>query len=167
MKEKIADIVRKYGNTLPVPIISVANDQGIDVYETDEFKDDESGSIQKEGEKFVIYVNSKHSPARKRFTIAHEIGHFLLHSDKLETKEHIDQVRRPVLMRSKTSKANKEELNMERDADEAAASILMPEAEFKKIWTESKTVAEIAEIFNVSESAATVRAGKLLNQIIL
>lgn len=50
----------------------------LDYYEAD-FKNEKiSGILLKDKDnKFGIYVNRKHSAARKRFTIAHEIGHFL------------------------------------------------------------------------------------------
>src|SRR6266446_867472 len=37
-----------------------------------------SGVLIKEDQQILIAVNSNHSPTRQRFTIAHEIGHFVL-----------------------------------------------------------------------------------------
>jgi Zn-dependent peptidase ImmA (M78 family) len=38
-----------------------------------------SGILIREGDQAVIGVNASHAPTRQRFSIAHEIGHYLLH----------------------------------------------------------------------------------------
>ena len=63
----------------PVPLEAIAESAGIRVvYE--ELEDRISGLLVQKGEYAVIGVNSLHHPNRQRFTLAHELGHFYLHS---------------------------------------------------------------------------------------
>src|SRR5438876_570068 len=70
----------------------------------------------------VIGVNSLHHPNRQRFTIAHEIGHLLLHREYVGAHLHVDK-QYPVLMRD--SKASKGIDRMEIEANQFAAELLM------------------------------------------
>jgi Zn-dependent peptidase ImmA (M78 family) len=75
--------------------------------------------------KAVIGVNRKHHPNRQRFTIAHEIGHFLLHEgervfvDRLSSGYHVN------LRNEDSSKGINEE---EIEANLFAAELLMPQS---------------------------------------
>lgn len=63
----------------PVPVNAIAKQLGIEVVHTD-FKENLglSGMLVRESDHTLMAINSVHSLARQRFTIAHEIGHFLL-----------------------------------------------------------------------------------------
>jgi Zn-dependent peptidase ImmA (M78 family) len=54
-----------------------------------------------------------------------------------------------------------EERKQEQAVNAFAAELLMPEEEFRKIFEKSNTIEEIAGYFNVSASAATIRAKSL------
>ncbi len=168
LKKLPEDIQKKYINETPIPVVAVAKDLGIDIFETPDFAHHESGSIKKEGNTFVIYLNTNDSIERKRFTIAHEIGHFLLHKNYLDKgKELVDESKQPtpgvVLKRAINDDMDLEKRKMEVQANRFAAELLMPEEMFKKVWNESIVIEEIAEAFNVSPSAVTVRAKELFN----
>lgn len=169
----LSQAITKYKGQFPVPIIGIAHDLGLEIYETEDFSDDESGSIRKEGGKYVIYVNKRHAPTRKRFTIAHEVAHFAKHRQHLDTvAEHVDDThqfigREAVLMRSDGRVLTEKEKTMESEANRIAAEILMPEEEFQKVWAESTSIEEVAEKFFVSPSAATVRAERLYGQFLM
>ncbi len=47
--------------------------------ELDSNKNEYAGEINVEGDKISIWVNPADAPVRQRFTIAHEIGHYVLH----------------------------------------------------------------------------------------
>ena len=100
----------------PVPVEKIAQNLGIEVkYEAAE--DDLSGALVREPKgRVVIGVNSAHHPNRQRFTIAHEIGHFILHKGM---SLHVDQDFRINLRDGST---NDEEI----DANAFAAELLMP-----------------------------------------
>ena len=75
-----------------------------------------SGALLRRPEGTVIVVNKSHPAVRRRFTVAHEIGHFVLHDDEV----HVDRFRDD---RSETGTDAKEV-----EANAFAAELLMPEA---------------------------------------
>lgn len=69
----------------PVPIIGLCNKQGLKVYE-EYLPEDVSGFIVVQNDNFAHYntgrlivANLLDSPKRRRFTIAHELAHYILH----------------------------------------------------------------------------------------
>ena len=65
----------------PVPIESLARRLGAEL-SFQPFDKDMSGMLYREGPRVVIGVNSAHAKTRQRFSIAHEIGHLLLHEGR-------------------------------------------------------------------------------------
>ncbi|MDB4889232.1 MAG: hypothetical protein JWL61_1087 [Gemmatimonadetes bacterium] len=64
----------------PVPVEDLAKSLGVEVrYQS--LEPNVSGVLVRRGNKVVIGVNSNHHSNRQRFTIAHELGHYLLHPD--------------------------------------------------------------------------------------
>lgn len=156
------EIREKFRGVIPVPVADIANSLGLSVYTTDEFDDSKSGSISKEDGDYVIYINESHPITRQRFTIAHEIGHFILHKDELDKgeKEIIDSAK--IEAGINTLERSIDGCNViEYGANKFAADLLMPEDIFKKIWNESKTLEDVASHFEVSKEAAAVRASYL------
>ena len=64
---------------LPVPVDEIAKKLGLEIKTQGFGKEEFSGILVREGKHAVIGVNGSNAPNRKRFTIAHEIGHYLLH----------------------------------------------------------------------------------------
>lgn len=164
-----AEIAEKYKGITPVPIVSIAKDLGLSIYETKDFDDSQSGSLKKEGENFVIYLNVNHPYTRQRFTIAHEIAHFLLHKSYFDTiAEHVSLIKQPYpALNRGGAVSTPEEQKMELDANQLAAELLMPEETFKYVWAHHNKIDEVANQFEVSQSAANFRASKLLNSFII
>lgn len=113
-----------------------------------------SGEIRPEGEGFVIRVN-RHDPAkRQRFTVAHELAHFILHRDDIG-----NGIRDDVLYRSNLSDRR------EAQANRLAADILMPKnlLDDARGEAEEKGVGDIAlylaDQFAVSEAAMRIKLG--------
>ncbi len=132
---------------VPVDVIKIANNNDIKVFE-EELDKKVSGAIRfnEEAQKFEILVNSEEADVRKRFTIAHELGHYFLHGDVLKSKcVHVD-----VLYRAELKTED------EKDADYFAGALLMNQTLLRKLRN-NNTITELAEIFNVSTSAMTVR----------
>lgn len=171
MEPTLEAIHEKYKGQLPKPIVAIAADLGLAIYQTNELTDSQSGSLSYENGRFLIYVNERQPLTRKRFTIAHEIAHFLKHRDKMKGQvEHIDTVVQPVggvLYRATDRCLSSEEKQLEVEANKIAAEILMPEDEFLDIWDTASSIEEVAEKFQVSASAATVRAGVLCDQMMI
>jgi len=158
-------ILEQYSNTVPVPVVAIAGELNAEVYESSSLPDSKSGSISKKDKGgYEIIVNANHSTNRKRFTIAHEIAHIILHSDILEkAKTHEDFSKRPVMLNRDSKDAG---IKIEKEADKLAGQILMPDDLFKNIWGMSNSVEEVADYFQVSQSAANMRAGMLFKQSI-
>lgn len=115
-----------------------------------------SGEIRPDGgEGFVIRIN-RHDPAkRQRFTVAHELAHYLLHRSEIGTGIEDD-----VLYRSELSDRR------EQQANRLAADILMPGdllAEAREA-AEEKGVGDVvlylADLFAVSEAAMRIKVGQ-------
>lgn len=105
---------------LPVSIDRVARKLGISVrYEP--LDGDLSGMAFIKGDAKVVAVNTFHHPNRQRFTIAHEIGHHVLHADKLREGVHVDKavMRRDVLSATGTD-------DFEIQANVFGSELLMP-----------------------------------------
>lgn len=113
-------LLKKHGiSAPPVPVERIAEREGIAVCALPA-SDDISGAIVRKGAEVIIAVNPSHATTRRRFTIAHELGHFFLHS---ELMEHVDHDFR-VSWRDNTSSTavNWKEIQ----ANQFAANLLMP-----------------------------------------
>lgn len=116
-----------------------------------------SGEIKETNGQVVIKVNRHDVKARQRFTLAHEISHFLLHRELLR-----NGIRDDVLYRSKHSD------KIEAEANRLAADILMPLAVSLKLM-ESHEVdvkgellyEKVADVMGVSTTALKIRLGKM------
>ena len=113
----------------------------------------------------TIVVNSRHAPVRRRFTIAHEVGHYQLHRRRAgETPVFIDR-------RVYNRKNNVDGIDhlMELEANAYAAGLLMPEVlldEFleKHLYLDlekSTDIKALAEEFEVSRPAMEYRLKNL------
>lgn len=135
-----------------VDITKIAKDGGIEVNEVDFNDPDISGTLVTRGDKQIINVNRNESEERKRFTIAHEIAHSILHPSN---EDHIDYRQ---AIKNYTSK---EELTKEFQANMLAAALLMPGQLVKNAWENLKDVDATAELFKVSKRAAAIRLESL------
>ena len=153
MNENIIDIIKRYLITAPVDVYGLADALGITIKE-ERLDDAVSGSLQKEKGEFYITVNSEHSGNRKRFTIAHEIGHFILH-DHLIGEGIYDNM----AYRSDDNRKNPN-INQfhETEANRFAASILMPEPLINDLRSRGiRTIPGLAAALGVSQQAMRIR----------
>lgn len=136
---------------IPVDLIKLASNFNIEVYQSD-LGNKISGAIkyEKEEGKYRILINEKDSESRKRFTIAHELGHYFLHSNILKS----DEILVDTLYRMKSEKDDKER---EMEADYFAGALLMNKKLLEKMYEKDYSITSLAQIFEVSESAMTVR----------
>lgn len=119
--------------------------------------DEESGSIVARAlDDFTIYVSRHTSLKRDRFTIAHELGHLLLHLGPLK-KADPDAVMRATRWVDEDDAGQR---RAEWEANWFAAGFLMPSNEFKEIF-EAQGLGGVQSHFGVSGSAAQVRAKSL------
>ena len=83
-------IVREYGKRLPVDVKGLIERLGI-AYVEEPMEPSSSGRIDYNDPFCTITVNSSERPQRRRFTAAHELGHYLLHRDLLDGR-HLDRL---------------------------------------------------------------------------
>jgi len=78
-EKKAREVIAQLGQVAPpIDVEAVATSLGVRVERAD-LGDDVSGVLVRRSGQAVIGVNWAHHPNRQRFTIAHELGHFLLH----------------------------------------------------------------------------------------
>lgn len=149
-------VLDRHTNKFPVKVGDLAKELGL-VVTLSSLSPNISGLIEPVtpgSDKFQIRINRYETDVRQRFTIAHEIAHFLLHRDYIRTGI-VDNV----MYRSSLSSKR------ETEANRLAADIVMPypliNAELAKmggIRDEAAAVA-LARQFRVSLPAMKVRLG--------
>lgn len=138
----------------PVDLKGIADHYGIPIFQAD-LAAGVSGALVK-GDKnagssgFVCYVKKGESVGRQRFTAAHEIGHFILHRDKIG-----DGLHENYLLRS-DSLSNRQEV----EANKFAADLIMPRELIDRLISQGITsVSGLARALEVSEIAMAIRLG--------
>lgn len=140
-----------WSGTLPVDPMEIAEKAGLQLRVRSSFDDEPypfSGHFSRD--EGLIEVNGDEPRVRRRFTVAHELGHYALN--------HKDAPRDPP---SAFTSAHASPL--ERAANQFAAELLMPGTVLKKLVQtgQYKTVDELARAFDVSKVAMTYRINNL------
>jgi Zn-dependent peptidase ImmA (M78 family) len=150
-QERANELLQQYAaGRFPVPVIEIANRLGIKVLAHPSYPNDGNGHIEVDaGGNPTIIVNDKQSPVRKRFTVAHEIAHWLFDEDYLKAHGSIDR---------DGNAADQTYRDRERRANDFAAQLLMPESTFIEQWLALPSVEKVADYFSVSKDAASYRA---------
>jgi Zn-dependent peptidase ImmA (M78 family) len=145
--------------SIPVDPVVLANRLGIRVNNA-KFSDDSMvGMIAKRGDNVTLLVNQGDPPFRKRFTIAHELGHHFLHL--LQDGEFVDGEADLFRQQWEESAAMTPQRRREIQANMFASSLLMPEQEVRREWPSFRSVSGMARRFNVSEAAMGIRIDQL------
>jgi Zn-dependent peptidase ImmA (M78 family) len=139
------------GDEIPVPVESIAEDWlGLRI-EEDDLGDCSGMLIPRER---LIVVNaaeakSGETPTRRiRFTIAHEVGHWVCHARGMDDA--------PTYCRSQDL-AQDADRALEREANVFGAELLMPEPAVREAWAAFTDRDALAERFGVSALAAQWR----------
>jgi Zn-dependent peptidase ImmA (M78 family) len=171
LKPRYAHIERLTGKILAdarvvapaVPVEAMVRAHGCNVKASD--LNEVSGVLVRSGNRAVIRVNNKHSEARRRFTIAHEFGHLLLHEGR---EVWFDQEFRFSLRSGISSTGSDIE---EIEANFFAASLLMPDSlllndpRAASIEVEDATaIKDLAKSYGVSGQAMTLRLARLIGR---
>lgn len=152
IENKATEIAKKYNDEFPVNPIAIATRNGIKVYEK-ELKDTIDGGIVKRiNGQYEIYVNSNMSLARKRFTIAHELGHYFLHQSQQKEGTIVDY-------RDYDSSIGVSQREIA--ANNFAAALLMNRDSIIKAWKENNSFYYVADMYGVSVSAVKYRLKNL------
>jgi len=148
----------------PVPVEEILRRQGATLVYHD-FENEISGLIVRKAGVTVVAVAKEQARTRQRFTIAHEIGHLVMHEP---TEIHVDK-NFSVLLRSTRSSEAVDVLEMEANA--FAAALLMPERllrpEIKHLSLDIENdprITELAREYEVSAQAMTYRLTNLMSR---
>jgi Zn-dependent peptidase ImmA (M78 family) len=147
--------------SIPIDIYMVSAECGVAV-RTQPLEEEVSGVLVIKEERAIIGVNENHHVHRQRFTIAHELGHFLLH--KGDAKVFVDASK--VFFRDGQSSKGNERHEIE--ANTFAAELLMPEARVREIVDDQRidafdetAVRRLAAHFEVSAQSMAIRLIRL------
>lgn len=148
----------------PVNVASIARSLGMEVIR-EKVESDLSGALYRLPDRTVIGINGEHSNVRQRFTIAHEIGHFVLHEqlifiDRSFFAASIDPEEPSFRRDSRSSQATDPK---EIEANRFAAALLMPkmflisDISGYALPLTSDSVGALAKRYQVSQQAMTFR----------
>jgi hypothetical protein len=148
------------GNTLPIPVDEIASSYyGLLVRDVEDLtiapgcprlEEDESLSgllLAGRGEIWVNAAEGRDWPTRRRFTIGHELGHWVLHRDH----------GRPLFCRSTIVQPDEETdedaPDIEEEASAFAAALLMPAELLRREYARDRDFDHLCELFNASGAA--------------
>ena len=126
---------------IPVDPVKIAKTYDIEVYEG-ELNNKIAGATRYSKEKgtFEILVNKNDPKTKQRFTIAEELGFYILYKDKIKDKE-----------------INEEE----KEVEYFAGALLINKKLLENVYNTNSTILELAETFKVSVSSMTLRLNVL------
>lgn len=142
----------------PVSVEKIARQRGITV-EYAPFEAELSGLAHIRDGVPLIGINATHASTRQRFTLAHELGHILLHRAELERAVHVDKgsLRRDALAAAGVDRK-------EIEANAFAAELLMPQAMLAAALggrtldlEDDAAIERLAKMFRVSTAAIRFR----------
>lgn len=151
------EVIHRHLQNIPVKVGALARELGL-VVKVGTLDYGKSGQIAPDSEApcgFAIRVNRHESKERQRFTLAHEIAHFLLHRDKIKNGIYENTLYRA------DGISNREEI----EANRLAADILMPREGLANRLRGINTAADdelaeqLASEFQVSKPAMEIRLG--------
>jgi len=114
-----------------------------------------SGQIGHEDGNFVIRINRHEAKHRQRFTLAHELSHFLLHRVRVEAANGWSE---NVLLR-----APNQPVQIEYEANRLASDLIIPSAQLAEATADysgpmtSEVIEDLARRFGVSTAAMEIK----------
>ena len=124
----------------PVNPVKIARDKGVRVVLVEFSGDADQISGFFDCEENAIYVNKREFPLRQTFTVAHELGHALLHKDWAASEDY------KILLRD--SDYNGDDA-YEKEANAFAAHLLVPRFLLDQYW-QSNSIESLSRLFAVS-----------------
>src|SRR5262245_51694122 len=139
------------GAAIPVPVEAIAEDLlGLRIEESWDLGD--CSGVLVPAERLIVLhaaerTGGRNEPPlrRERFTVAHELGHWVCHA-------HERREAQPVYCRQ-VHVAEPADRALEREANIFAAELLMPEANVRRVWAETHDVDACAARLDVSPTA--------------
>jgi Zn-dependent peptidase ImmA (M78 family) len=161
--DTVTELLNSAGITMPpIDVTGLAELKGALVVEEPHDHDTSGFLFRSMGSPPIIGVNAKHFVTRKRFTVAHELGHLLLHAKE---GVHVDHA----IMKMRDNRASEGTDEEEIEANKFAAEILMPrkflQADLAKLAPifadDEKQIVQLAKRYGVSPQAMAIRLSAL------
>lgn len=152
IENSASELLKKVGiYSIPVNLESITNHLGLNVVRKDFSSDGLSAVLFRKERK--VAINSIHGKERQRFSLAHEIGHYVLHENQNDFIDPVFKRENMVLQKNKST---------EMEANQFAAALLMPEIFLKKSiqnidTKDSDWMAKLAGEYRVSMQAMSFR----------
>lgn len=149
VRDSFSDLLCEY----PVRLGEVAKRLGVKVL-LSTLPRGTSGQIGQEDGEFVIRINRHEAKHRQRFTLAHELAHYLLHRDKIVAEGGWSE---NVLLRSG------QPANIEYEANRLASDLVLPSDQLSTATSEytgpltSEIIEDLARKFGVSTAAIEIK----------
>ena len=168
IRERALELLERFAvKQAPVPVDDLARLLGAKVVKQDA-PDELSGFVLREPTKGVVIigVNAQHHPNRQRFTIGHELGHFLLHEgERLHSDKQWTGYQVKLRSEQSSTGTNVDEI----EANLFAAELLMPvpflNTDLAKLapskLSAEENIMRLAKKYKVSEQALTLRLTSL------
>lgn len=147
-------VIDEYLSEYPVKLGALAKRLGIKVL-LSTLPRGTSGKIGQENGDFVIRINRHEAKHRQRFTLAHELAHFLLHRERVEAANGWSE---NVLLR-----APDQPIQIEYEANRLASDLIIPSAQLAEATAEysgpmtSEVIEDLARRFSVSTAAMEIK----------
>lgn len=151
-KDAAALLNSLWGLGIPVDPVAIARKAGLRVLEAKLDEQTMGALVKQPGQDPTILLNEDDGDNRKRFTCAHEIGHFVRRSNEADEYTTVD-------LRGPLSASGQDEEEVY--ANEFAACLLMPEAEVKVFEELGLSELDMAIRFKVSREAMHYRLENL------
>ena len=155
-KKIIDQLIKDYNSNqeindqIPVNILEKIKEQNIELNELCyDLHDEVLGEIKKENGKYKINIQGYDFNYRRRFTMAHELGHYKLHKDLLDD-EGLDDGLSYETMYRKNAKISS---NQETQANKYAIDMLVPKELIISIVKELNKIKEIPGIIDENGQA--------------
>lgn len=151
------DVLTEARNSIPVPVLSLPAPLGLKFRQAF-LGGDVSGMLEKAENTFLLTVNALDPYTRQRFTVAHELGHYMLHRHLVGDGIDDDRAYRSTEVGKyhNTLIGPKEET----EANKFAANLLMPRDAINRERARlNDDVGAMAGLFEVSRHAMSIRMG--------
>lgn len=146
-----ADVHRQLGVLAPpIDLVAMAHAMGIQVTLVHEYSRWDGVAKSVAGVQAQVLINANQSRNRQRFTLAHEIGHIVLHKPGVRYRDRW---------------AEQPDSSAEIEANQFAAQLLMPADMIHALTQDKTSVRALAKLFRVSSDAMSYRLTNLGYQL--
>ncbi|MDR7220932.1 ImmA/IrrE family metallo-endopeptidase [Aminobacter aminovorans] len=158
---KPSELIEQYTSDAPVNIEGLIEAFGVRLERKAELSPQIAGQIERtEDGKFEISVNKEDHYYRRRFTMAHELAHYLLHRSLIGAGVDDTKAYRSLDIGKFHNRSITQE--HETEANRVAAKLLMPAKLVARCYGETGgDIAQMAKVFKVSAEAMGYRVQSL------